>query len=435
MAGRGMNLERASFPEAMATVLSNQIDMSVPRVVFIIGSPVHNKGSEAIVRGFVEICRRMPAMPWITLSAVEPSFGPWLDIPGIRTYQLRPGFGAPGRFLETWLRKVQGKLEGSLYAPPVRWLYQNLLAEVARADLVVFVGADNYAAAYGCQRTFHEFNAMVRSAVRGRMLLYDCSLEESDLDAETRANFLLFDAVTARECVTHEHFRRSLDGGRVHYYPDPAFAMPAEPIPLPPGWQAGNMVGVNLSNLVAQAQYGSGRAGVVEAYHALIEHVLKNTGFHVALIPHVMNNADLSMLRPLHERFKGTGRVLLIEDETLRAPQLKHLISQCRLYVGARTHSTIAAYSSRVPTLVLGYSVKSIGIARDLFGTEKDLVVSVQDLKSNDEIAKAFQRLCEREDEIRARLSAVMPAYIEKALSTHELIERLIEDPHAPLGR
>lgn len=400
--------------------------MEPKRIVFLIGSPVHNKGSEAIVRGFVEICRQMPVMPWITLSAVEPDFGPRLGIPGIHAYRRRPEFGAPGRFFDRWVRKVNSKLGRALFASPVRYLYRNLLAEVARADLTIFVGADNFAAAYASQRSFHDFNALLRSVARGRMLLYDCSLAEEDLDEETKRNFLLFDAVTAREGVTFAQFQRNLDGHKVHYYPDPAFAMPAEPIPLPTGWQPGNMVGMNVSNLIAQARYGSGRTSVLGAYQALIEHILKHTPLNIALIPHVMNNADLSMLRPLHERFKTTGRVLVIEDEALKAPQLKYIISQCRLYVGARTHSTIAAYSSCVPTLVLGYSVKSIGIARDIFGTEKDMVVPVQDLSSDDDMVGAFRRLHAREGEIRAHLAAFMPAYIEKVRATHELIEQLM---------
>ncbi len=53
-----------------------------------------------------------------------------------------------------------------------------------------------------------------------------------------------------------------------------------------------------------------------------------------------------------------------------------------------RTHATIAAYSTGVPTLVVGYSVKARGIARDLFGTEDGYVLPVQQLKESDELTK-----------------------------------------------
>jgi polysaccharide pyruvyl transferase WcaK-like protein len=74
----------------------------------------------------------------------------------------------------------------------------------------------------------------------------------------------------------------------------------------------------------------------------------------------------------------------MVEDCNCR--ELKHIISRCRFFIGARTHVTIAAYSSCVPTLVLGYSVKSRGIARDLFGTEVGYVLPVQKLTDSYEL-------------------------------------------------
>ena len=52
------------------------------------------------------------------------------------------------------------------------------------------------------------------------------------------------------------------------------------------------------------------------------------------------------------------------------------MISQCRFFIGSRTHSVIAAYSSGVPTLALGYSIKSKGIAQDIFGEYETYAVS-----------------------------------------------------------
>ena len=73
--------------------------------------------------------------------------------------------------------------------------------------------------------------------------------------------------------------------------------------------------------------------------------------------------------------------------------ELKGYIARCRFFIGARTHSTIAAYSSGVPTLVLGYSVKSKGIAKDLFGTYENYVLTVQQLKEYSELGRAFKSI------------------------------------------
>lgn len=64
------------------------------------------------------------------------------------------------------------------------------------------------------------------------------------------------------------------------------------------------------------------------------------------------------------------------------------------MFIGARTHATIAAYSSLVPTLVVGYSVKARGIARDLFGTEKNYVLPVQLLRKEEDLTGGLQVAC-----------------------------------------
>lgn len=57
-----------------------------------------------------------------------------------------------------------------------------------------------------------------------------------------------------------------------------------------------------------------------------------------------------------------------------------------------------------MPTLVLGYSVKSRGIARDLFGNEENYVLPVQSLQEPDELTKHFRWLVGHEKEIKDHL-------------------------------
>ena len=74
--------------------------------------------------------------------------------------------------------------------------------------------------------------------------------------------------------------------------------------------------------------------------------------------------------------------------------------------MGARTHATIAAYSTGVPTLVIGYSVKARGIAKDLFGTEDGFVLPVQTLSGSTDIVKVFCDIMSEEDNIRQVLAS-----------------------------
>lgn len=134
-------------------------------------------------------------------------------------------------------------------------------------------------------------------------------------------------------------------------------------------------------------------------------------------------NDDRKPLKELYDMFKDTNRVCLIEDHNCM--ELKGYISRCRFFVGARTHATIAAYSTCVPTLVVGYSVKAKGIAKDIFGTYDNYVLPVQSLKGKDDLIKSFKWLVENEYDIKNHLNDFIPEYKEKALELKEIIEKL----------
>ncbi len=147
---------------------------------------------------------------------------------------------------------------------------------------------------------------------------------------------------------------------------------------------------------------------------------------NVCLTPHVVckDNDDRIPLTLIKKAFDKEERVVLIPDGN--AEKLKGVISSFRFFVGARTHATIAAYSSCVPTLTAGYSVKARGIAKDLFGQEEGFVVPVQKIKEPDALIKDFKRIYDDEEKIKARLCEIMPEYKENARSAVTLIGSLL---------
>jgi polysaccharide pyruvyl transferase WcaK-like protein len=173
---------------------------------------------------------------------------------------------------------------------------------------------------------------------------------------------------------------------------------------------------------------GKDKSIVYNNYRELVKYILQNTKYKIAFIPHVVinGNNDLDAMKPLYEEFKESKRVFLV-SEKLSAAQYKGFISKCCLFVGARTHATIAAYSTCVPTLVVGYSVKARGIARDIFGSEENMVISAQALIDENELLRAFKYLQENEKKIRAHLQKTIPAYIEKAWLAGEELKKLLK--------
>lgn len=389
-------------------------------ILISIGAIVSNKGSEALVRGLVKICKEKSPDCHITLSALEMNFGSWMDIDGVDTYIRRYSFNndkSIKRYFITFLGKV---LKLKNIANKLK--YKRFLKEANKADTIIMIGADNYDKNYNMIDSLHEFHKFIRDNTKAKMVLYDCSVSKEDVSDKLKADMKLFDLITVREQLSFSNLSGIIEKEKLFYYPDPAFVMDFNKTELPENWQQGDMVGVNLSNLITEDKYGSNRETVKRTYRNLLEYIIQKTNYKIVLIPHVMKQADLSILRPFYEEYKKTDRVIIIDNEKLSAPELKYMISNCNLFIGARTHSTIAAYSTKVPTLVLGYSIKSLGIAKDLFGTNENYVVPVSNLQTTQELVEGFKWLDENKEQIKQTLEKVIPSYQEQAMNFGRLL-------------
>ena len=277
----------------------------------------------------------------------------------------------------------------------------------------VSIGGDTYCYDYMVEEIMLT-NSMLHK-LGTKTILLGCSVEpELVKRSDVAADMKLYDKILARESITYNAL---LDAGvskeRLELAPDPAFTLDTQYLPLPDGWKEGKMIGLNLSPLIGM--YAEDKDIALKCYEGLIQHIIDTTDNNIALIPHVVwdRSNDFIPLTSLYEKFKDTGRVILLQDHN--ATQLKGFIARCRLFIGARTHATIAAYSSCVPTLVIGYSVKARGIARDLFGTEDKYVLPVQDLKTTKQLIEGYEWLNDHADDITQKLKKSVPEYIIKA--------------------
>ena len=293
----------------------------------------------------------------------------------------------------------------------------------------ISIGGDNYC--YGILLKELKCANRLFTGQGAMTVLLGCSIEpESLAEPDIVEDMERYACIIARESITWQALVQAGLKGKSCLVPDPAFLLEEKRRPLPPGFQEGSMVGLNVSPMVVERESSPGIT--MENYRRLIQYILKETKMGVALIPHVVwkSSDDRTVLRKLYQEFQDTGRVVMIEDADCQT--LKGYIARCRFFIGARTHATIAAYSSLVPTLVLGYSVKARGIALDLFGTWENYVLPVQSLERKDEMVEAFAWLMGQEEQIKKRLSAVMPGYLERARQAGRIVGRLM-DGRAPL--
>lgn len=286
-----------------------------------------------------------------------------------------------------------------------------------RSDICLSIGGDTYC--YNHQEHLQVINGRLKRANKP-MVLWGCSVEPDLLSGVTLEDLKAYDLIVARESITEEAMKAV--GLPVMRWCDPAFTLAYEELPLPLGWKAGNTVGINVSPLVLHKAKDGDAA--LAAFVALIRHILDTSDSAVALIPHVTwaHDNDLDALSALKAQFADEPRVFLLPGD-LNALQLKGYIRRLSMLVTARTHASIAGYSSAVPTLVIGYSVKAKGIARDLFGSEEGHLIPVQELSGEGELIAAYDAMADRAQQERIFLEERLPVYMQ---GTEEIVSAVL---------
>lgn len=333
--------------------------------------------------------------------------------------QIWPAVGGAKKDLRFAAAYLKMKLTGRYTDMDGLGYLSGIRCAAREAKIALSVGGDNY-----CYNGTEIYGWLNKAYHRHGMktVLWGCSVEP-DVAArpEVARDLASYDLIVTRESISYEAISKVQKNTILA--PDPAFFMEPAECPVDERMKSGNVIGINISPMIISAEKAAGMA--YENYRCLIDHILKTTDAYIALIPHVVweSNDDRTVLRKLYEDFGRDPRLILVEDHT--APELKYIISHCRIFVGARTHATIAAYSSGVPTLVVGYSVKARGIARDLFGTEENYVLPVQELSRPEQLTRAFDWIARRENDLRDHLEKTLPGYRDRARAAVQAIQNL----------
>jgi polysaccharide pyruvyl transferase WcaK-like protein len=239
-------------------------------------------------------------------------------------------------------------------------------------------------------------------------------------------------AIFVRESDSYEYLKQHGIDANLHRMSDPAFAMePVEPpadkigCPVPPG-----AIGLNLSPLMAKYVTGGDMDAWVRLGADMVQSIAETTRRHVLLIPHVTwaETDDHAFLRRVADACSEAriGNVSCLGGN-LSAAETKWVIARCAAFAGARTHATIAAISSGVPTLSLAYSRKARGLNQDIFGSQDYCLQPSEITPTN--VAQRLVDLLERSDAMVNHLARSLPGIRESALHSGAILRRLIEGP------
>ena len=376
-----------------------------------------NHGCEAIIRGTMNVLNNAEDFKYTLVSEdpsqdIEYGIGEKANVVKEQNPVKKNTFKFVKAYLDLKLKKDYTKMNDLAY--------EEAMTSINKNGVSLSIGGDNYC--YGDHSKYIMLHNLSRK-YGNKTVLWGCSVDEDRLEIpEVIEDFKNFDLIVARETITYNNMiKKGLTN--VKLYPDVAFTLQIDENmkELPPE----NTVGINLSPLIMNYETNEGNA--LASYEKLVEYILNETDMNIALVPHVMwkGNDDRVPLKKIYDKFKDSGRVYMIGD--YNCTQLKAYISKCRFFIGARTHATIAAYSTCVPTLVVGYSVKSKGIAKDIFGTYDKYVIPVQDL-TEENLIDEFKWMVNNEKSIKNHLEGFMPKYRQKSLEAGKEITNILGD-------
>lgn len=301
--------------------------------------------------------------------------------------------------------------------------HKDVIKEIERNDLFLSVGGDNYC--YNVSNWLYFIDKKIREKNK-KLILWGASVNAEAIDEKFIKDIRKFDIVLVRESLTHNLLSEFVDEKKIILSPDVAFSLEIQKINLPESFNSEEgIVGLNISPMILN--YQSDGKDTIASVKKLIDYILSNYKYKIALIPHVYiaDGNDLNTLEKIKEMYSNEERVFVLNEKIYNCNELKYIISKCKFLIAARTHASIAGYSTNVPTLVLGYSIKSKGIAKDIFGNYEDYVLPIEEI-SEKKLIEKFKYLVKNEEKIKNVLENKMPIFKKKAEKLFEIIlERL----------
>ncbi len=207
-----------------------------------------------------------------------------------------------------------------------------------RAAAMFGVKAVHYTASYGPM-----FNRWSRITAR-RVLGKHCSLVYC---REIKSKDLLLD------CGVNKH--------KLLVAPDTGLLMPYEPISIEGRDNSSPLIGISVSSQIMRHWKAS--QPYLDIIAQVCDNAIRQWKAQVLLIPNEISPngkgyADCSVAKDIMKRLESKTSALIFPAERYDGPQLKSAISQCDLLIASRYHSIVAAMSTGVPTVVVGWHHK-----------------------------------------------------------------------------
>ncbi|MFZ2455893.1 MAG: polysaccharide pyruvyl transferase family protein [Candidatus Altiarchaeia archaeon] len=421
--------------------------------IFIATNPgFFNKGDAAILQGTIKGLREIDAEIDISLLSVTPGFDSQrCDIRIVCSQNTGNLFT---RALKIVLSPAQHILLALLWRTTgLRVdkrivLKGDVLEEYFKADLIIAGLDDSFTTLYG-PRPFmaNLYSVLMAKILRKKIVLYGSSIGPFTNRIYDLLGKLIVDSadlVTLREHKSSEYLRKiGVRNPNIHITSDLAFYLGTKPrqdiMELMQKENitkyGGPLIGVSMSRVIANRSFPEIQDKKIKnkqftkTLSEILDDITKRLNGTIVFIPHSIGpnkeNDDMIIQKEIYQLMKFKESVVLIEKE-YTPEELRGLIGQMDLLIGARTHAVISAASTHVPFIALEYeSFKTNGILGVMLGCEKQ-IYNIKDF-SKDSLDKLINETWDKREEIHKHLEIVSNDITNRTKSNVRYIKELIE--------
>ncbi len=393
-----------------------------------------NKGCEAILRGTIKIIRHYFDNPkFIVLSFYSSNeefkkqvlAEPDESIVDKKTFIFNKS--KPARLLNRLRFSVQNE-KNRAYT-----IYKEILPylDLESTCAVLSLGGDNYSLDYRKPKYFTDLDNLVLTKNKP-MMIWGASVgpfsKLPHYEEYMQKHLKRITGIFARESVTVEYLSSIGITKNVYRVADPAFLLDA----IEPSRDKfdkkilDGAIGINFSSLMAKFLTNNNLKKWTQDCAEIIKKIMFETGRPIYLIPHVVvqGSNDHTFFKRILSLIDAPKDMLILLPANLSAGETKWIISRMFVFLGARTHSVIAALSSAVPVLSLAYSIKGIGINRDFY--DNDNFSLGKDQITPDIIVRKIKELIKEREGIKEQINATLPSIEKLALSAGQYLKDII---------
>lgn len=162
----------------------------------------------------------------------------------------------------------------------------------------------------------------------------------------------------------------------------------------------GNTIGISVSHQIIR-QWNSSES-YLDCIVNLIRHIEANTTCQIMLIPNeipILNRYnDMHVAHDIVKKLSNSERIRVLDVSSITSTELKENIARLDVMVASRYHSCVAALSSGVPVLVIGWHNKYEELL-ELYGQER-WIISCENCTSK-KLIQMFDSFWARKDNER----------------------------------